>query len=295
MQNLTPDDRRLIRRQEAIEDCGMTAEQFEAAFRRLHGDQYVSREALLSAREHIVRTVRNADGEPVVGGMAASIMHGCRWYDDDFIIELIRHPTGSGRPGLGSRIHRTDLDATDVMVVDGIRVTTPIRTAFDLGRIAPEWRALGYLDDLVRATDFPIEELHVYAHNRSRRRRIRQLRNLIPLIDANAESPPESWVRLLMLRGDLPTPETQIRVADETGFVFARIDLGYRLPKIAIEYDGEDYHASPEQRASDEARDAKLRDLGWIIIRIDRERLRTAPWSIIIEIDKALRSRGCYY
>jgi hypothetical protein len=104
--------------------------------------------------------------------------------------------------------------------------------------------------------------LHTYADEHNGHRGIRQLRLLIPLIDGLSESPPESWLRLLTIRADLPTPELQIRVADKTGRIYARIDLGYEKYQIAIEYDGEDFHSTPEQRAHDAARDAQLDDDG---------------------------------
>lgn len=294
-QQITREDKRLLRRQAALERSGMSAEHFDAAFTHLQGGHYLERTAILTACERIRMTALSAEGSPVVGGIAAAIMHGSRWYEKDFVVELVRHPSGSGRRGRGSRVHRTDLEPPDIITIDDIAVTSPVRTAFDLGRIRPDWRALGHLDDLARATGFSLDELAAYADGRDGRRGIRQLRGLIPLIDGKAESPPESWVRLVIIRADLPAPETQIEVADENEYVFARLDLGYRVPKIGIEFDGEDFHSSPAQRAHDEARDARLRELGWIIIRIDAERLRTRPWSVINEIERALRSRGAYF
>lgn len=288
-------EKRLVKRQQAIERSGMTAERFAAAFSHLRGGLYVDRTTILTPRDRIIAIVQSSGGRPVVGGMAAAIMHGGRWHDADFEVQLFRHPSGCGKPGRGSRVHRTDLSPSDVVMIDGIEVTTPVRTAYDLGRQAPEWRALGRLDDLARATDFSVPKLQEYADERDGRRGIRQLRFLTPLIDGLAESPPESWLRLVMIRADLPTPELQIRVADDSGRIYARIDLGYEKYKVAIEYDGEDFHSSPEQRAHDEARDAQLKDDGWIVIRVTAAELRTAPWTVVIKIENALRSRGAYF
>ncbi|MDL9945703.1 DUF559 domain-containing protein [Gordonia sp. ABSL11-1] len=287
--------KRLVKRQQAVERSGMTAEEFAGAFSHLRGGLYVERSAILPPTERIDAIALSADGQPVVGAIAALIKHGGKWHDADFEVELFRHPSGCGKPGRGSLVHRTELTESDVMILDGIAVTTPLRTAYDLGRRGPEWRALGHLDDLARATGFSVADLQEYADERDGYRGIRQLRFLIPLIDALAESPPESWVRLMMIRAELPTPDLQIEVENESGHVYARIDLGYREPKIAIEYDGEDFHSTPEQRAHDAARDEQLRRDGWIVIRINAEQLRTAPWLIIIAIENALRSRGAYF
>ena len=97
-----------------------------------------------------------------------------------------------------------------------------------------------------------------------------------------------------MFRGGPPTPELQIEVADESGHVFARADIGYREEKVDIEYDGEEFHGLPWQRARDARRDAKLKALGWKVIRVDAERLRERPWTILTEIETALHRRRAY-
>ncbi|GED98727.1 hypothetical protein nbrc107697_27660 [Gordonia crocea] len=173
-------------------------------------------------------------------------------------------------------------------------MTSPVRTAFDVGRIPPEWRGLGYLDALHRATGFSVPALMRYIERHRGWRHIRQLRAIAPLVNGSAESPPESWVRLLMIRGDLPSPDVQIQVQDESGQIIARIDLGYRAVKIGIEYDGEEFHSGRMQRERDARRDERLESLGWKMIRIDAERMREEPWLILAEIETALRARGYY-
>ena len=182
--------------------------------------------------------------------MAASIVHGTRWFDPGFQIPLFRAPTGSGIHCEGRIAHRFELQPEDICAIDGVLVTTPVRTAFDIGRMTPDWRGLGNLDALHRATGFSRDELVKSIENHKGWRHIRQLRALAPLIDGRAESPPESWVRLLIIRGDLPTPDLQIPVIDDTGAIVARADLGYAELKIDIEYDGEEFHSSPTQRES---------------------------------------------
>lgn len=296
MKTRTPEsDKRIFRRQEALRRSGMTPEMFASAFTRLHGGLYVDRSTILSPIERIRADVENGPSGSVAGFMAASIVHGSRWYDGDFTVDLIRGPDAGNRRVRGRRVRRTELLNRDVTEADGIPVTTVIRTAFDIGRIAPDWRALGLLDALAHATEFDAAELEVYTKQFPGHRGVRQLRALIPLIDSRVESPPESWVRLLMIKSDLPRPEPQVWVVDETGYAFARIDLAYEDRKIGIEYDGEDFHSQPHQLAYGAARDVKLRALEWIMIHVDKERLRTEPWGIVREIEQALRSRGGYY
>lgn len=48
----------------------------------------------------------------------------------------------------------------------------------------------------------------------------------------------------------------------------------------------------PWQRARDATRDAKLEALGWKVIRVDAERLRERPWTILTEIERAQSAGG---
>ena len=69
--------------------------------------------------------------EAVVAGVAASALHGARWVDDDTAIELIVGTHAAAATGLIVRDERIAED--EVTRVAGIPVTTPARTAFDLG------------------------------------------------------------------------------------------------------------------------------------------------------------------
>lgn len=189
---------------------------------------------------------------------------------------------------------RTDLSLDDVMVIDGRSATTPVRTAYDLGRRPPQWRALGHLDDLVKATDLDVGVLWRYVVEHPGTRGIRQIRELVPHINPLSESPPESWLRLLIVEGGLPRPEAQISVLDDRGHEFARMDLGYRRLKIGIEFDGIEFHETAEQRAHDAARDARLQRMGWVIVRVTGDRMRNESNELLDAIDPHLRDRGAY-
>ena len=266
----------------------------DAEFQKYSNATLLGGPKILTASDRILDVARRAGGNVVIGGQAAAIMHGTRWYDHDFVIEVFRHRTGCNKPTPDTRVHRTKLKDSDIMMIDDVCVTTPIRTAFDIGRIAPPWRGLGNMDALQRATGFDIDELARFVAGKARQRGIRQVRVLIPLIDGGAESHPESWLRLLIIVNGLPIPETQIEVFNEYGQLVARLDMGYRDLRIGIEYDGEAYHSSPEQLASDQERDAELKRLDWHIIRVRNTPLRTEPWMICTEVRQAIIERGGY-
>ncbi len=158
-----------------------------------------------------------------------------------------------------------DLAPGDWVVVAGVKVTTPLRTALDLGCLLPRRDALAAMDALVRGHGLTRSELARSLPRYFRRRGVVQLRGLVPLVDARAESPRESWLRLEILDHGLPAPELQWWV-EVDGVPTYRLDLAYPHAKIAIEYDGAEFHTSPADRARDEARRAWLRAHGWTVI-----------------------------
>jgi very-short-patch-repair endonuclease len=70
-----------------------------------------------------------------------------------------------------------------------------------------------------------------------------------------------------------PPPVRQHPVRDRNGRVFAYLDLAWPDRLRAMEYDGERWH-SPRRAAADDARDQRLRALGWTVAHMDRFDLR---------------------
>jgi hypothetical protein len=100
-----------------------------------------------------------------------------------------------------------DLAPEDVMAVHGVRVTTPLRTALDLGCNLKRRDALAALDQFMRLHGVTHDQLGSGALRFVRRRGVVQLRQLISLADPRAESPRESWTRLEIIGAGLPAPE----------------------------------------------------------------------------------------
>ncbi len=165
------------------------------------------------------------------------------------------------RPGVASGIRQL-LDS-DVSVVNGLLVTTPLRTALDLGRHLRRFDALAALDGLLRA-GVDHDELLANVERFKGDRGVVQLRWLAPLADARAESAAESVLRLHWLDAGLPPPDLQIWVADEWGDPTYRIDLGLEELRYGAEYDGRAFHG-PEQTAHDQRRRDWLSRRRWLI------------------------------
>jgi hypothetical protein len=212
-------------------------------------------------------------------------LHGALWVDDNVSVELIWSNT---RPPRGI-IARSECIADDeVTRVAGIPVTTPVRTAFDLGRHLPRGQAVARLDALMRATPFSIEDVWLLAKRYRGARGLRRLSAALPLVDGGAASPKETWLRLLLIDAGLPVPTTQIPV-NEGWKLVAVLDMGWEELKVAAEYDGDQHRADRGQYVKDMRRLPKLERMGWIVIRVIAE---DQPVDIVARVRDALARRS---
>ncbi|SDR84345.1 type IV toxin-antitoxin system AbiEi family antitoxin domain-containing protein [Microlunatus soli] len=176
------------------------------------------------------------------------------------------------RPPGRSRVRRPSvnggertLSERDIQIVHGITVTSPLRTACDLGRLMARDDAIGALDAMLRHGNFDQQELIGEVRRFRGYRGVVQLRELVRWADGTSESMGESTLRLRWIDEGLPSPELQIVVSPTGRWQRYRLDLGIRRVRYAAEYDGDDWHSTEEQVAADRARDEDLAADGWIV------------------------------
>lgn len=163
-----------------------------------------------------------------------------------------------------------DLMPEDWVEIGGVKVTTPLRTALDLGCKLNRRPALAAMDALMRAHGVTHAEMRRLAVRFFRRRGVVQLRELIPLADPRAESQAESWTRLALIDHGLPAPEAQYWI-EIGGVPTFRLDLAYPHARVAVEYDGEEFHTSETDRQADLRRREWLERHGWTVIVVTKE------------------------
>jgi hypothetical protein len=98
-----------------------------------------------------------------------------------------------------------------------------------------------------------------------------QLRNLTVFVTPQIESPAESLVLLQIVDAGLPVPVAQLLVRDEAGVIVARLDFGYPEIRLAVEFDGVEFHSTPEQLAHDRRRRDRLKERGWTILVLTKD------------------------
>lgn len=274
---------------QAVRRGDISEYQLEKDYRAVYRNVYVPKQQPLSALTRARAAWLWSGGRATLTGLSAAAVLGTKWLDPESPAELIR-VNRHVPPGIVVRSY--ELDRREVRVANGIRITTPERTAFDIGRTMPQDRAVPVLDALANATHFTILDVVALAESKPGIRGVRRLRAALRLVDGGAESPQESRLRLLLVRAGLPPPETQIPFVDQYGVTRIRVDMGWRAWKVAVEYDGVQHWSDRYQRSWDIDRVAMLEALGWVVVRVSAE-MMTRPRVIIERVTAKLRAAGC--
>jgi len=252
----------------------------------LHPDVYLPRDAIVDAVTRAEAAWLWSRRRGVVAGLSAAALHGSKWVDPASPAELFY---GNRHRPAGIHTYADRLAEDEVVEINRMRVTTPARTALDLACRNPINRAVAAIDALANATDFKVADVELLCKRYRGRRGVTRVPAVLNLVDAGAESPRETWLRLLLLRAGIPRPRTQIPVYDEFNQLIARLDMGWEDAMIAAEYDGDHHRTNRRQFNRDIARTEALTAMGWILVRITSE---DTPAGITRRVESAFARRA---
>ncbi|AGZ50856.1 hypothetical protein PJK45_27755 [Mycobacterium kansasii] len=253
---------------EAIATGALTPYRLRSRYVAVHPDVYVPPGTDLTAttRAHAAWLWSRRRG--VVGGHSASALLGAKWVDHRAPAQLLYDHR---RPPRGILTWSSRVADDEIQLVRGMPATTPARTAFDLACRHPVGKAVAAIDALARATNLQVGDAELLAERYKGRRSIRRARSALKLVDAGAESPRETWLRLLLIDAGYPAPQTQMAVYGDYGEIVALLDMGWEHIKVAVEYEGDHHRTDRRQFNKDIARFEALSDLGWMVVRVTVE------------------------
>ena len=213
-----------------------------------------------------------------LGTAAAAFGFDTETDPDLHVLNPVRHQL---RNSDGLVVHRRD--GAPLTRIDGRRATTPAWTAVEVARGLRRPRALATLDAALRSGTCSRQDLHMAAVEQYGRRGVVHVRELIPLADPRAESPMESEARLMMLDGGLTCPELQFEVTDRLGRRW-RLDFAWPDRRVAVEFDGFQWHSDPEAFRRDRQKRAALLDMDWSVTSIVADDVRKRPYDTVLRI-----------
>ncbi|MDQ0849316.1 hypothetical protein QFZ65_001254 [Arthrobacter sp. B3I9] len=186
----------------------------------------------------------------------------------------------------------------EIMVCDGIRISTPARTWLDLARILPLNDLVAVGDQLVRHPHPELEgrgepwatlpQLQVMLRRHPKLKGIVKAREAAGMIRSGADSAPETFLRLALTAAGMPEPELQLQIVPGDPRSPAA-DLGYRVRRVAIQYDG-GHHLTREQQSRDNRRDEIFNAAGWRYFKFNADDLAEDFRGAVSRIRAALRA-----
>ena len=258
--------------------------ELRSRFQAIYPGVYVCRTTTPSFRDRAEAAWLWSHRDGVLSGLTAARLWGAKWVDETLPIELIHT---NGRPPPGIRVFKECLDPHERGLCASLPVTTVPRTAFDIGRRGSLGESVARLDALSNATGVTGAEIAAVADAHRRTRGVRQLDKALTLFDAGAESPRETWLRLVVVGAGFPRPRTQIPVV-VGGRRKYYLDMGWESLLVALEYDGDHHRTDRIQFARDITRLEELADLGWTVIRVAAG---TARAEILDRLNRAWASK----
>ena len=240
----------------------------------------------------VTRAVRLAAVRLVLGrtafvcGHTAAWLHGIDAHNRRSDLVWVGCPTGSRlRTRRGCYTREITVDADDIELLDGIPVTTPLRTVFDCVRWLSPVEGIVVADALMHEGLVRPDELSEYRNLHRGIRHVVRVDDALGLVEPLSESPMETRLRMLLIHANLPRPAAQHVIRSPDGAFVARVDLAYIGARLAIEYDGA-FHWD-QRRADDRRRDA-VRALDWKVIVASGADYFETPQQLVSTIRRSL-------
>ena len=256
-----------------------------------------------------LRAYTDLDDESILSlGSAARLWNAPlpSWLEADWRIHLARRRGRSTPRRVNVVGHQLALRPDEVVELDGVRLTSPARTWLDLASVLSA-------DDLVVAGDslvcehgpefpFPrealcgVEELRAMVERHPGSRGVRKARAAVELLRVGADSPPETRLRLVLVRAGLPEPILNHVIWGRdpwggTGSPVLWPDAAYPQWRIALQYEGA-HHNGEDQYLWDIGRADTATRCGWLEVRMSRLDLEGEHPAAVRKVRNALESRG---
>lgn len=199
-------------------------------------------EALRPEAKHAVRcrAVAHRLGDGVVlSHQSAAVLQGAAvWGLDLDEVQVTRRDGKRGRHEAGVSHHIGRIDDEHVADLDGVLVTIPERSVWEVACAGSIESALVTADSALHDHLVSPEALGDIAEHFAHWQGSRSARLALSLADKRSESPGESRSRHLFWRHGVPQPELQYVVTDRNGRAVARTDFAWELYRHLAEFDG---------------------------------------------------------
>jgi hypothetical protein len=212
----------------------------------------------------------------VVSHQSAAVLHGLPLWDVPLDrVHVTRRPRAWNDSSAVLCCHVAQLRDDEVVEMDGLQVTDPVRTALDLARSLPLEAAVVALDAALHLGALSHELLRGRLFDIAGTPGSRTAARAVTAADGRSESVGESRSRVILYRWKLPPSDLQFEIRSPSGVLVARSDFVWEADRLVGEFDGRIKYGRllrPGQDAGDAVRDEKrredaVRDENWGVVR----------------------------
>jgi very-short-patch-repair endonuclease len=244
-----------------------------------------------SGRTDVMATVLEAGDEAVASHRTAAAL----WRLPGFSLLPPEASVRRGRFGKGGALgrvhHPRSLPPHHTTAVDGIPVTTPARTLFDLAGVLHPDRTARAVDNALAKSPALLRALHRMLPELAERGRtgITAMREILAVRPLGYVAPASGLearaIRILEDAGIRVRRQVDLGDDDWIG----RVDLLVEGTNLVIEVDSARYHSSLLDRERDLCRDEALASAGYQVLRVTSEDVWSANPSVAHAVRAALR------
>lgn len=270
--------------------CGLSpraVDRWAAAgrLRRLHPGVFAVGHAILVPDGRRLAAVLACGPSAVLSfGDAGAVWGLCRSWGSLFHVTVPPTNARSGqRPGI--HVHVSPLRPDEMVIRDGIPVTSVARTLLDHASVSSNQRVAEAVDAAFALQLYDQRAIdRVTGRGRAGSAR---LRKVVAARHPESHASKSNWERA-MLRlldaHDIPRPQVNALI-QRAGI---RPDLLWRIPKVAVEWDSWAHHHTREQFEEDHKRTLMLQRLGYTVLRFTWRQVQDEPELVIADIRREL-------
>jgi hypothetical protein len=232
--------------------------------------------------------------------LSSAVEHGAPTWDLPLdVVHTTRRDGKAGRRRSDWVQHRGDLPASDVVMRNGVPVSSAARACVEITTIADVERSLVVVNGLLNGGATTVDEVKEWAATARHWPYSLTTDLVLRLCDPRIESAGESRFAYMCFRQHLPRPTPQVEVYDEGGRLVGRVDFAWKEFGVFVEFDGREkytrFRRKGETLEEFLMREKKRQELiclltGWVCIRITWADL-AAPELLARRIRKQLEAR----
>jgi len=264
--------------------AGLTKAQLRGTkWRRVGPRVYASHEVADNQQTRLEAALRRLPNGACFSGPTGAFLHTID--RQSVAIEATVQPATTTSRLAGIQIRRSYLTSDEIVVRQGLPVTSALRTVIDLACRLHLIEAVMIIDAALHMRLICVDQLQAWAAAHPRYRGVAMLRRAIEYADPASESPMETRLRLVLVLGGLPKPRVQISLHDDRGIFVGRADLYYPEERLAIEYDGATHR---DRLAEDNRRQNRLIQAGYRLLRFTASDVLGDPASVVEIVRKSV-------